>query len=200
MATVRATISAKPRAPFANNTESIHDEFLAHVVLVYDATYTPDPARFEHARRLLDQHPELCDQSLHAACAAGDAIRVRRWLDESPALLDSPGGPHGWEPLLYACYARLPGESTLAVGKLLLERGANPDALFIANDQYRFTALTGVFGQGEAGPIRQPEHPDYLTFARLLLDAGADPNDGQAWHVVACAVAGRAWSCAGQRP
>ena len=40
--------------------------------------------------------------------------------------------------------------------------------------------LTGVFGQGEDGPTNQPEHPDYLAFARLLLEAGADPNDSQA--------------------
>ncbi|MGI9465064.1 MAG: ankyrin repeat domain-containing protein, partial [Aestuariivirgaceae bacterium] len=46
--------------------------------------------------------------------------------------------------------------------------------------QYKFTVLTGVFGQGEGGPISLPEHPDCVTFARALLDAGADPNDSQA--------------------
>lgn len=167
------------RSPTSPGAE-IHDDFLRHVVLVYDAPYYPDPARFDHAGHLLDQYPELVDISLHAACAAGDTDRVRRWLDESPELLDASGGPHGWEPLLYACYARLPGASTLDVARCLIERSANPDAFHMANGQYRFTALTGVFGEGEAGPRRQPGHPDVEALARLLLGAGAHPNDSQA--------------------
>ena len=70
----------------------------------------------------------------------------------------------------------------------------------------RFTALTGASGEGEQGPVNQPPHPEWEAFARLLLDAGADPNDGQArtaregrtgpgrrrtlygiWHMVTCA-------------
>jgi hypothetical protein len=39
-----------------------------------------------------------------------------------------------------------------------------------------FTALTGAFGGGEGDP---PPHRDSLALARLLLSAGADPNDGQ---------------------
>ena len=42
--------------------------------------------------------------------------------------------------------------------------------------------LTGVFGEGELGPVRQPRHPHSLALARLLLHAGADPNDGQALY------------------
>ena len=29
------------------------------------------------------------------------------------------------------------------------------------------------------GPVNQPEHEYGATLARLLLEAGADPNDGQ---------------------
>jgi ankyrin repeat protein len=36
--------------------------------------------------------------------------------------------------------------------------------------------LTGVLGYGEH---RQPWHPHAIAFARLLLESGADPNDGQ---------------------
>jgi ankyrin repeat protein len=39
--------------------------------------------------------------------------------------------------------------------------------------------LTGVLGYGEQN---QPWHPHAIDFARLLLDAGADPNDGQALY------------------
>jgi hypothetical protein len=41
-----------------------------------------------------------------------------------------------------------------------------------------FTALTGAFGEGEDGN-NLPPHPQRDELARLLLDAGADPNDGQ---------------------
>ncbi len=42
--------------------------------------------------------------------------------------------------------------------------------------------LTGVFGHGELGPDRQPPHPHAQALARLLLESGADPNDGQALY------------------
>lgn len=41
-----------------------------------------------------------------------------------------------------------------------------------------FTALTGAFGEGEDGN-NTPPHPERDALARALLDAGADPNDGQ---------------------
>lgn len=49
-------------------------------------------------------------------------------------------------------------------------------------DQYRFTALTGVFGEGEAGKVRQPRHPDCETLATMLLEAGANANDSQSLY------------------
>src|SRR6185369_13746549 len=45
-----------------------------------------------------------------------------------------------------------------------------------------FTALTGAFGEGERGPARQPRHPHAQALARVLLEAGADPNDDQALY------------------
>lgn len=83
---------------------------------------------------------------------------------------------------MYAAYARLPGVSTYPAGRRLIERGANPNAFYMWGGQYKFTALTGVFGQGEGGPVNQPEHPEYMTFARMLLEAGANPNDSQATY------------------
>jgi ankyrin repeat protein len=85
--------------------------------------------------------------------------------------------------LLYAAYSRLNsearGHSTLEVARLLLERGADPNAGFLWDSHYVFTALTGVFGEGEGGPLHQPEHQHGHELARLLLEAGADPNDSQ---------------------
>ena len=52
------------------------------------------------------------------------------------------------------------------------------NAGFVWGATYAFTALTGAFGEGEDG-INQPPHPHCAALATLLLDAGADPNDGQ---------------------
>jgi hypothetical protein len=40
-------------------------------------------------------------------------------------------------------------------------------------------ALTGALGRGEQD---QPRHPHAFALARLLLERGADPNDGQALY------------------
>jgi ankyrin repeat protein len=61
----------------------------------------------------------------------------------------------------------------------LLAHGADPNAGFLWDGRYVFTALTGAFGEGESGPVNQPEHQYCYQLARLLLEAGADPNDSQ---------------------
>jgi ankyrin repeat protein len=71
----------------------------------------------------------------------------------------------------------------LAGARMLLDAGADPDAGYLWHGlPTPFTVLTGVFGEGELGPARQPRHPHALPLARLLLEAGADPNDGQALY------------------
>jgi ankyrin repeat protein len=134
------------------------------------------------ARRMLAEHPELGSADLYTACTAG----VRAILSREPALLNKRGGALHWEPLLYCCYSRLnstdPRHSTLEVARLLLERGADPNAGFLWRGLIpAYTALTGAFGEGEAG-AHNPPHQYRDALVRLLLDAGADPNDGQALY------------------
>ncbi len=141
------------------------------------------PSNAEEARQLLAEHPELARANIYAAAAAGDVDAVRAALAREPSLVNTKGGPLQWEPLLYACYSRLnsadPNHSTLAVARLLLESGADPNAGFLWRGNIPpFTALTGAFGEGEDGQ-NQPPHQHRDALARLLLDAGADPNDEQ---------------------
>ncbi len=162
--------------------DQLANRFLSLATVSYFSRIPADPDRFEAASHLLETQPDIADDSIHVAAALGDAGRVARWLDRQPQLLNRKDGPYDWEPLLYAAYARIPGRSSLPAARLLVERGADPNAFFLDDGQYRFTALTGVFGEGEAGRIRQPQHPEYIAFARLLLDAGAHPNDSQALY------------------
>ena len=162
--------------------DQLANRFLSLATVSYFANIPANPARFDEALRLLEAHPEIADESIHVAAALGDADRVSRWLDRQPQLLDRRGGPHDLTPLMCAAYARVPGRSSLPAARELVRRGADVNAFFLDAGQYRFTVLTGVFGEGEAGKERQPQHPECVAFARLLLDAGAKANDSQALY------------------
>lgn len=158
------------------------DEFLFLACLTYSRSDHSSLRR--RARAILEDDASLADRDIHHAAAVGNVGAVRNFLDGDPSLINLRGGFFDWEPLLYACYSRLnlAGRSTFEVAKLLLERGANVDAHYMWGGQYRFTALTGAFGEGEMGPSNQPEHERCVDLAKLLLRAGADPNDGQALY------------------
>lgn len=146
------------------------------------------PLRRDRARQLFAEKSHLAKANLYTATAVGDVAAVTDFLAKR-ADVHAKGGPFDWEPLLYAAYSRLDsqaeGHSTLEAARLLLEAGADANAGFLWEGGYLFTALTGVLGLGEddvfrtQGPLWQPPHPHWVEFARLLLEAGADPNDNQ---------------------
>ena len=110
--------------------------------------------RRARAESILAAQPEL----------AGDRwvklVLGREWNGDP----NTPGGPLGWAPLLYACHSCFP---TTALAKNLLERGADPNAFFV-NEYGNMSVLYGAAG------IR---HDPDLT--RALLEAGANPDDGE---------------------
>ncbi|MET0620899.1 MAG: ankyrin repeat domain-containing protein [Thermoanaerobaculia bacterium] len=170
-----------PTADVENAPGSAADTFVRLACLDYGRWQRSDLPK---AQAMVEAEPAICASSIFAASAAGDVPAARAMLDRQPELARARGGPFGWEPLLYACYSRLGDSarrstSTLEVARLLLERGADPNAGFLWQGNLPpFTALTGAFGEGEGG-ASQPAHPRRDELARLLLDAGADPNDGQ---------------------
>jgi ankyrin repeat protein len=170
--------------PPARNTiddsEALADRFIRLACLNYTDDHRHFPAR---ARELLAAHPSTAGENIYTAATTGDVAATTRMLKANPRLAKARGGPYHWEPLLYAAYSRLNStaeeHSTLAVARLLLKHGADPNAGFLWDGHYLFTALTGAFGEGESGPVNQPEHQYCDRLARLLLEAGADPNDSQ---------------------
>jgi ankyrin repeat protein len=150
--------------------------------------YSDDQAeRWAQARQLLAEHPEITRDNVHVAAAAADVPALRAILAADRAAARREGGPYRAEPLYYLAYARhdpqIAADAVLASARLLLDAGADPNAGYLWEGmQPPFTVLTGVFGEGELGPARQPRHPHSLALARLLLEAGADPNDGQALY------------------
>jgi ankyrin repeat protein len=154
------------------------------------------------AMRLLDLYPEIARDSIYTAVVCGEVELVRQMLEEHPELATRRGGPKGssqaagqrfvveptvpapplWDPLLYLAFARVPApeatEHAVAIARLLLDCGADPNTYFMAGDA-RYSPLSGVIGEGEEA--RQP-HPKRDELVGLLLDRGANPYDVQVFY------------------
>ncbi len=113
--------------------------------------------RRRRAEAVLAAHPAVADDPW-----AG-LVLGRGW-DADPS---EPGGPLGWAPLLYACHSCL---ATADVVRDLLERGADPNASAPQDDG----PLSALYGA--AGVKHDPE------VTRLLLEAGAAPDDGESLY------------------
>jgi ankyrin repeat protein len=113
--------------------------------------------RCDRARRLLNARPEIA-KDRWARLVLGQG-----W-DGDPT---TPGGPCDWAPLLYvthSCFA------SVDLASDLLARGADPNAAF----QNEFGAMSALYGA--AGRLHDP------ALTRVLLEAGADPNDGESLY------------------
>lgn len=172
--------------PDAANAAGDHAEAIARLgCLTYSSL--DEPARWAAADRLIAADPESARVTIWTAAAASDPDGVRRWIDADPSLAQAEGGPHRWTPLMYLCYSRVgraaDRRAVLDAAHALTRAGADPNVGYLWHGlPTPFTALTGAFGEGEQGPGRQPRHPHSVELAALLLDAGADPNDGQALY------------------
>ena len=146
-----------PREP--DETEPLADRFVRYACLDYQSDHV---SRRVRAHELFSESRNIADENFYAAVTVGNVSVVREMLRNNPALATVRGGPHNWEPILYAAYSRFDSDetnhSTLEVARLLLRQGADPNSFFLWDSEYLFTALTGVFGEGERGPTHQPEH------------------------------------------
>jgi len=127
--------------------------------------------------RLLRRDPELARAGLATAIVCGELAEVERLLRERPELANAKTSTKEWEPLLYLCFARLPGAggNAVAIARALLDHGADPNVFFMAGDS-RYTPLTGAVGEGEED---RPPHERRDELVRLLLERGARPYDQQ---------------------
>lgn len=137
---------------------------------------------YRQASELLALYPDIAEFSFYTALVANNKSAVLRFLQSNPQLANEIGGQLNWPALLYVTYGRIlepdGSQNAIDIAQLLLDNDADANAHVILNDSYRFTALTGAMGEGERG-INQPQHQYADEMALLLLDAGANPNDGQ---------------------
>jgi ankyrin repeat protein len=132
--------------------------------------------RLGRAERLLARFPNLIADNFHAALAFGDATAVSKHLARDPALATKKGGPHNWEPLLYVAHshwAEKNADGLTAIARLLLDRGADPNPSYAWEQEptQKLPALWAAACQSRN-----------YSLTKLLLEAGANPNDGESFY------------------
>lgn len=144
-----------------------------HVVPFFQAVRN---GKLTLARRLLAQHPTLTSHSFHVACAAADVKVVREWLARDASVVHSFALPQAKVlPLVVACVSQMhklgPQAAAASVQcvKLLLDHGADPNTTFTEGD----AKLPVLFYACIANNV---------GVAQLLLERGAEVNDGESVH------------------
>ncbi|MGZ3306082.1 MAG: ankyrin repeat domain-containing protein [Asticcacaulis sp.] len=128
------------------------------------------------ARDLLADHPDLAQAGFYVALVLGDWEKVAARLEADPELATRKSGPENVEPIIYVCFSRFahPGSERAAqlalTLRLLLRHGADANAAFASEHGPLpcLYAAAGLNGNAE--------------MTRILLDAGADPNDGESLY------------------
>jgi ankyrin repeat protein len=132
----------------------------------------------DEAERIRQAHPDVVSTTIHAAAVFGDDSIVAACLAADPTSAIAPGGPRGWDPLTYLCFSRYlrldraRSGDFLRAATRLLEAGA-PAHTGFHEPGHSPTPMFESALYGAAGVA----HDAALT--RLLLDRGADPNDGE---------------------
>jgi ankyrin repeat protein len=138
----------------------------------------------ERAEAILAAHPSVANANIHTAAILGDPSGARRFLALDARNATVKGGPHGWDALTHLCfsrYLRLDRERSdgfTAAARALLDAGANPNTGWLESDhQPQPEWESAIYG---AAGLAQ-----HAGLTRLLLQRGADPNDGETpYHVV----------------
>lgn len=110
-----------------------------------------------------------------AATVVGDADAVGALLADDPTLANRVIGPKDRPLLCYACFSRLANSPEFEMGirstvSALLEAGADPNGMFTGEWNGQPVYETALYGT--AGVLNN------AALTALLLDGGADPNEG----------------------
>jgi ankyrin repeat protein len=133
----------------------------------------------EHAEMILARHPHVAASSIYAAAVVADEPTVRAFLARDSSLATATGGPHQWDALTYLAFSRYlrldksRSDAFVSTARVLLDAGASANTGWINTvddppNEFQETVLYGAAGLA---------HNPGLT--RLLLEHGADPNDGE---------------------
>lgn len=127
----------------------------------------------QHATAILRAQPGIAAASLHVAAALGRVDDVRRLLRDDAAQLSARRGAPAAEPLLWLCYSPMHGDAVRRDDfaeclRMLLDAGADPNTQPGGGGPPALYGLTGL--------------NDEPRLARMLLESGANPTDGESLH------------------
>lgn len=130
----------------------------------------------KRAEELLFAHPAIAHYSIHAAAAACDANAVETFLMRDTTLATAPASPNKAPPVLYACCTvlfdlsedkRLGNERCV---RMLLDAGADANSFVMFNSGDHESPISVLFFASNLNNV---------PAVRLLLEHGANPNDGE---------------------
>lgn len=164
------------------------DRVLHWLRLIYPGDISGDNGRsnLRVGLRLLADDPELIVGDPYLACAVGDEAALRQAIEADPSWVNQSGGPLRLPPLIAVTHSGLLRteeyrERLHRCAQLLVADGADvnasihsrwpPASIEQPDPRYPLSALYGAAGANHD-----------LTLTRLLLDAGADPNDGESLY------------------
>ncbi|KRR30243.1 ankyrin repeat domain-containing protein [Bradyrhizobium retamae] len=158
----------------------------AQLIYSGDVSGAANRANPRVALRILADDPELVAGDPYLACAIGDEDALRRATQADPAWTNRPGGPLRLPPLFAVAHSSLLRVEEFRgrlhrCAQLLIAAGADvnqhiysrwpPGSLNEPDQRYPLSTLYGAAGSN---------HDPALT--RLLLEAGAGPNDGESLY------------------
>ena len=132
----------------------------------------------ELAEAILAAHPGVASSDVHTAAILGDEAGVRRFLALDRRNATAKSGPYGWDALTHLCFSRYlrldrgRSEGFVRSAKALLDAGASANTGWMEKNHEPHPEWESAI-YGAAGIAHHAE----LT--RLLLERGADPNDGE---------------------
>jgi ankyrin repeat protein len=128
------------------------------------------------ARVLLRADPALAREDFYLACACGEVETVATAVARDPAFATREGGGNGWQPIEYACFSRWlradpeRAGGIIEVARLLLAHGADANAHHFVESMGNQCKETVLFAAAGIA--------NHAGLTRMLLDAGADVNEG----------------------
>jgi hypothetical protein len=145
-----------------------------------------DRARPRVAARMFAENPDIASGDSYLACAIGDEDVLRAATKADPAWVNRSGGPLRLPPLVaitHSSLCQVPefGERLHRCARFVLSVGADPNqkiglrwppaSVSAPDDHHPLSALYGAAGRNHD-----------LELTKILLEAGADPNDGESLY------------------
>jgi ankyrin repeat protein len=175
-------VEALAEASFAASVSDPVAAFIVAACVPRDALHST--GTLERADAILAAHPDVAGCDIHTAAILGDAAAVQRFLALDARSATAKSGPYGWDALTHLCFSRYlrldraRSAGFVAAAKVLLDAGASANTGWMETNHEPHPEWECAI-YGAAGIAQHPE----LT--RLLLERGADPNDGETpYHVV----------------